>query len=189
MMLAACGASITPLQPRVASAPVPSGTPGGAAAFSDAAYFELLPLMVPVQGVPPTKVPDSFNETRDDGARMHRATDILAPKGTPVLAASAGKILRMSTNRLGGITIYMLDDSARFLYYYAHLEGYSDLPTPGGHVQQGDVLGYVGMTGNAPVTHLHFQAMRWDPKRRDYWNCDPVDVRPYFTLTGKAREP
>jgi len=182
----ACGASITPLPPRAGSGPSP--VPDNALVLSDAAYFEQQPLMVPVTGVAPKQVPDSFNEPRDDG-RIHRATDILAPKGTPVVAAAAGNILRMSTNRLGGITIYMLDDASRFLYYYAHLDGYSQLPTPGGHVKQGDVLGYVGKTGNAPVTHLHFQAMRWDPARRDYWNCPAVDVRPYFTLTGKEREP
>jgi murein DD-endopeptidase MepM/ murein hydrolase activator NlpD len=145
--------------------------------------------MVPVLGVGPKKVPDTFNASRDGGARTHRATDILAPKGTPVVAATSGKILRVSDNHLGGHTIYMLDDSARFLYYYAHLDRYSDLPAPGVHVQQGDVLGYVGMTGNAPVPHLHFQAMRWDATRRDYWNCVAVDVLHYFTLIGQEREP
>jgi murein DD-endopeptidase MepM/ murein hydrolase activator NlpD len=155
---------------------------------ADSVYFVTNPLMVPVLGIGPAKVPDTFNASRDGGERVHRATDILAPKGTPVLAASAGKILRMSENHLGGITIYMLDAHQRFLYYYAHLDHYAGDISPGTSVFQGEVLGYVGMTGNAPVTHLHFQAMRWDPSRHDYWNCDPVDVRQFFTLPGKEED-
>jgi murein DD-endopeptidase MepM/ murein hydrolase activator NlpD len=143
--------------------------------------------MVPVDGIGPGRIPDSFNEARD-GGRTHRATDILAPQGTPVLAAEGGTILRLSRNALGGTTIYMLDDSGRFLYYYAHLLRYADGLAEKAHVSQGDVLGYVGMTGNAPVPHLHFQAMRWEPNRKDYWNGMPVDVRPFFTLPGRLRE-
>ncbi|HEV2644430.1 MAG TPA: M23 family metallopeptidase, partial [Candidatus Elarobacter sp.] len=86
----------------------------------DADYFEANPLMVPVDGIAPARIPDSFNEPRD-GGRIHRATDILAPQGTRVVAAEAGTILRLSRNALGGTTIYMLDDSGRFLFYYAHL--------------------------------------------------------------------
>jgi murein DD-endopeptidase MepM/ murein hydrolase activator NlpD len=144
-----------------------------AALLSDLEYFEVYPLMVPVVGVAPS--------------RIHRATDILATHGTPVVAATAGKLLRLSNNPLGGITIYMLDANARFLYYYAHLDRYADQLKAGATVEQGQLLGYVGKTGNASVPHLHFQAMRWDPKRRDYWNCDPVDIRPYFTLSGQER--
>jgi murein DD-endopeptidase MepM/ murein hydrolase activator NlpD len=182
--LAAC-THIAPMQPRggITAAPVPVSA-------TDAEYFEVNALMVPVDGVAPDRVSDTFNATRDGGGRMHRATDILAPMGTRVLAATAGKILRLSQSRLGGITIYMLDESERFLYYYAHLDRYADRLTVGQHVRQGDMLGYVGATGNADrrEPHLHFQAMRWDPSRHDYWNGAPVDVRPFFTLIGKERE-
>lgn len=145
--------------------------------------------MVPVVGVGPKDVRDTFNETRDNGGRMHRATDILVPRGTPVLAATPGKILRMSNNALGGITLYLLDDHQHFLYYYAHLDHYSEQIAAGTHVRQGDILGYVGSTGNADSSapHLHFQAMRWDTHRRDYWNGTPVDVRPFFQLMGQER--
>jgi murein DD-endopeptidase MepM/ murein hydrolase activator NlpD len=157
---------------------------------TDIAYFAHNTLMVPVVGVAPDQVHDTFNESRDNGGRMHRATDILAPRGTPVIAVSAGKILRIGKNALGGLTIYMLDDNARFLYYYAHLDHYSELMAPEKHVARGTILGYVGSTGNADqnVPHLHFQAMRWDPNRRDYWNCAPVDVRPFFQLIGQERD-
>jgi murein DD-endopeptidase MepM/ murein hydrolase activator NlpD len=142
--------------------------------------------MVPVLGVLPDKVPDSFNSPRD-GGRIHRASDILAPMGTPVLAAESGTIIRISENHLGGNSIYMTDDGGRFLYYYAHLKGYADGLKAQAHVSQGQLLGYVGMSGNAPVPHLHFQAMRYDPARHDYWNGAAVDVRPFFTLTGRMR--
>jgi murein DD-endopeptidase MepM/ murein hydrolase activator NlpD len=154
---------------------------------TDVEYFKANPLMVPVDGVAPGDVPDTFNSPRDGGGRLHRATDIMAPLGRPVVAATAGKILRLSRSRLGGITIYMLDDNARFLYYYAHLDHYAEHLEVGEHVVQGKVLGYVGSTGNADprAPHLHFQAMRWDPTRHDYWDGTPVDVRPFFSRIGK----
>ncbi|HSU97626.1 MAG TPA: M23 family metallopeptidase [Gemmatimonadaceae bacterium] len=189
--LAGCGASIRPLEPLPAPAPAPESYPSGGTASvpvdaEDISYFDANPLMVPVEGVQPSGVSDSFNDRRDNG-RTHRASDILVPKGTPVVAAESGTIMRLSRNALGGITIYMMDESGRFIFYYAHLEGYADGLVPKEHVLQGDLLGYVGMTGNAPVPHLHFQAMRRDPNRRDYWNSPAVDVRTFFTIPGKVR--
>ena len=182
-----CAATLRPLSPL--PGPV-TGSEGGtssvAADASDMAYFDSNPLMVPVEGVAPGGVSDSFNEARSDG-RTHRASDILVPMGTRVIAAEAGTIMRLSHNALGGTTIYMTDDSGRFIFYYAHLEKYADGLAAQEHVQQGDLLGYVGMTGNAPVPHLHFQAMRRDMSRRDYWNSPAVDVRTFFTLTGRVR--
>jgi murein DD-endopeptidase MepM/ murein hydrolase activator NlpD len=154
---------------------------------ADIEYFDANPLMVPVDGVAPSGVSDSFNDRRS-GGRTHRASDILVPMGTPVVAAESGTIMRLSHNALGGTTIYMTDDTGRFIFYYAHLEKYADGLVAKEHVVQGDLLGYVGMTGNAPVPHLHFQAMRRDPSRRDYWNSPAIDVRTYFTLTGKVRD-
>lgn len=154
---------------------------------ADIEYFDAHPLMVPVEGIGPQGVSDSFNEGRSDG-RTHRASDIMAPMGTRVVAAESGTIMRLSRNALGGITIYMTDDTGRFVFYYAHLEKYADGLAPNEHVMQGDLLGYVGMTGNAPVPHLHFQAMRRDFSRRDYWNSPAIDVRTYFTLSGRVRD-
>jgi murein DD-endopeptidase MepM/ murein hydrolase activator NlpD len=142
--------------------------------------------MVPVDGVAPSGVSESFNDARSDG-RTHRANDILVPMGTRVVAAEAGTIMRLSHNALGGTTIYMTDDTGRFIFYYAHLEKYVAGLVPREHVLQGELLGYVGMTGNAPVPHLHFQAMRRDMSRRDYWNSPAIDVRSLFTLTGRVR--
>jgi murein DD-endopeptidase MepM/ murein hydrolase activator NlpD len=92
-------------------------------------------------------------------------------------------------NALGGITVYLVDRDQRFVYYYAHLERYAEQLAEGMDVQQGQLLGYVGTSGNAPPNfpHLHFQALRLDRSRRDWWNGPAVDVRPYFSLTGRER--
>ena len=145
--------------------------------------------MVPVDGVSPEKVRDTFNAPRSDG-RFHRATDILAPAETPVVAAIAGEVVRLSQNPAGGITAYLVDDERRYVYYYAHLAYYSRAITAGLKVPQGFVIGYVGTSGNAPpdTPHLHFQAMRVNPGQHDWWNGTPVDVRQFMRKTGKAVE-
>ena len=153
----------------------------------DVDYFNAHPLMVPVDGVSAGQLTDSFHAPRGDG-RIHGATDILAPRETPVVAAISGKVMRLRQNAAGGITAYLTDDEGRYVYYYAHLSHYSDTITEGLAVPQGFVIGYVGTSGNAPpdTPHLHFQAMRVAPEKHDWWNGTPVDVRPFMRLTGKA---
>lgn len=168
--------------------PAPAAKPPIPASLSsdDIAYFERNPLMVPVDGVRPDQVRDSFKEARD-GQRQHHASDIMAARGTPVLAAGPGRVFRMSQNALGGITLYTVDGDDRFVYYYAHLERYSDMVTVGLEVRRGDVLGYVGTSGNAPpnAPHLHFQVMKVQAGNKPWWSGTPVDVRPFFRLQGK----
>jgi len=177
----ACGPAIVPLRPRVVMTPT-------AVEATDVEYFAANPLMVPVAGVAPDQVRDTFNESRDNGGRLHRATDILARRGTLVVSASPGRVLRMAQSKLGGTCMYVQDDNGRFVFYYAHLDRYASRVEEGAHVVQGEVLGYVGSTGNADpmYPHLHFQAMRRDVNRRDYWNGTPVDVRPFFKLAGES---
>jgi peptidoglycan LD-endopeptidase LytH len=168
-------------------APIPEPvTP--AVSSADARYFDDNPLMVPVAGVSPGQLRDSFNDARD-GGRTHRALDILAPRGTPVLAAIDGEVVQLKQNSAGGLTAYLTDDDHRYIYYYAHLDRYSETLAQTVRVKQGFVIGYVGTTGNAPpnTPHLHFQAMRLAPDRQDWWNGTPVDVRPFFTMRGQAR--
>lgn len=155
----------------------------------DAEYFGEHPLMVPVDGVSPGQLRDSFNDARD-GGRTHRAMDILAPRGTPVLAAIDGEVVQLRQNSAGGLTAYLTDDARRYIYYYAHLDRYSEQLPNTVRVKQGFVIGYVGTTGNAPpdTPHLHFQAMRLNPGQSDWWNGTPVDVRSFITRKGKARE-
>lgn len=156
---------------------------------ADSEYFSQHPLMVPVDGVAPQRLPDTFYQKRD-GARVHLSQDIPAARGTPVLAVIDGKILRMAQNALGGVTIYAVDGEGRYVFYYAHLDHYPDAMTAGLEVKQGDVIGYVGTSGNAPpnAPHLHFQAMRMERRRRDWWNGTPIDVRPFMVIPGEKRQ-
>ncbi|HVX42046.1 MAG TPA: M23 family metallopeptidase [Gemmatimonadaceae bacterium] len=163
--------------------PVPPDRNGSMAAMSDLEYLDDRHLLVPVAGADMSKVADTFEDGRDGGERTHHAIDILAPRGTPILAADDGTILRMSSNKLGGITMYTIDPNHRLVYYYAHMDHYNDAMSPGRAIQKGDTLGYVGTTGNAPkdTPHLHFQVMRW-PADGKYWNGEPID--PYEALGG-----
>jgi murein DD-endopeptidase MepM/ murein hydrolase activator NlpD len=144
-------------------------------------------LLVPVAGVTVSRLQDSFDEGRD-GGRVHRALDILAPRGTPVLAADDGRILRVRPNALGGNTIYASDPAGKVVYYYAHLDAYQQGLAEGATVARGDVLGYVGTTGNAPkdTPHLHFQVMRM-PADGKYWDGEAINPYPLFLLMQAAR--
>jgi murein DD-endopeptidase MepM/ murein hydrolase activator NlpD len=171
-------------QPVLAGAPAPSVD--DAASMSDVDYLRARHLVVPVAGANMAKVPDTFLDARDGGERTHRAIDILAPRGTPILAADDGKILRMSSNTLGGITMYTVDPLNRIVFYYAHMDHYNDAMYAGRAITRGDTLGFVGTTGNAPkdTPHLHFQIMRW-PADGKYWNGEPID--PFEFLGGVRR--
>lgn len=152
---------------------------------SDSAYFREHPLMVPVEGIEPRSLTDTYHQSRS-GGRIHMATDILAMRGTPVLAAAPGRIIKLANGGAGGITIYVADASGRYLHYYAHLESYAPNVKEGLAVREGDVIGFVGTTGNAPpnTPHLHYQVMRSDA---NYWNGTPIDVRNFMTKPGRMR--
>jgi len=151
----------------------------------DIEYLAQRRILLPVAGADPRKLEDSFDEGRDGGERVHRAIDILAPRGTPILSADDGRILRMTTSTLGGISMYAVDPESRLVYYYAHMDRYNAAMTPGRTIAKGDTLGFVGTTGNAPkdLPHLHFQVMRW-PADGKYWNGEPID--PFQTLRALA---
>jgi peptidoglycan LD-endopeptidase LytH len=144
-------------------------------------------LLLPVAGVAVSQLRDTFDEGRDQG-RVHRALDILAPRGTPVLAADDGRVLRVRANALGGNTIYATDPGGRVVYYYAHLDAYQSGLTEGAAIARGDVLGTVGTTGNAPkdTPHLHFQVMSM-PSDGKYWDGDAINPYPLFLLLHAAR--
>lgn len=172
MSLAACSRA----RPRTDAAPAPVpesyATPEAALAAKE--------LIIPVKGIDPSRVRDSYTAGRG-GGRTHDAVDIMAPRGTPVIAADSGTILKLRTNDAGGITIYQLDPAERFVYYYAHLDRYQDGLAEGMAVRKGAVLGFVGTTGNAPkdLPHLHFQVMLYRG-RGQYWGGEPVNPHPYF---------
>jgi murein DD-endopeptidase MepM/ murein hydrolase activator NlpD len=144
-------------------------------------------LRIPVAATA-VKLEDTFFAARD-GSRQHNAMDILAPRNTPIIAADAGVILRLSTNTLGGVTIYATDNEREFVYYYAHLERYHDGIVTGKTIERGDTLGYVGTSGNAPkdVPHLHFQIMLW-PGDGKWWNGEPVNPYPVLKNASPSGE-
>lgn len=133
-------------------------------------------LVVPVAGVRASNLSDTYLQGRDAGLRAHEALDIAAPRGTPVLAVENGRIAKLFLSRQGGITIYQFDPAAEFAYYYAHLDRYASGLTEGAVVQRGQVIGYVGSTGNASIAspHLHFGVYRLGPERV-WWKGRPLN--------------
>jgi peptidoglycan LD-endopeptidase LytH len=142
-------------------------------------------LIVPVAGVRPDQLTDTFDAARSEG-RVHDAIDIPAAAETPVLAAADGKILKLFHSDRGGTTIYQLNTNGDLVFYYAHLSHYADGLTEGNLVNQGQVIAYVGDTGNAGPGnyHLHFSiATISDPKR--YW--EGTNINPYPLLHDRTR--
>ena len=131
-------------------------------------------------GVKPEQLQDTFDDSRSEG-RVHDAIDIPAPAGTPVMAAADGQIVKLFQSERGGTTIYQLSTNKKLIFYYAHLQGYAEGLYEGKFVRQGEVIAYVGDTGNAGPGnyHLHFSIMVInDPKR--YW--EGVNINPYPLL-------
>jgi len=134
-------------------------------------------LEFPVAGAP-RALTDSFDDPRGV-ARRHHAVDIMAPRGSPVRAVDAGTIVKLASGGAGGTTIYQFDATEAYCYYYAHLQGYAPGVHEGQKVTRGEVIGYVGTTGNAPANapHLHFAISRLD-ERKEWWGGTPVNPYP-----------
>jgi len=134
-------------------------------------------LIVPVAGVQPKDLLDTFDEAR--GSRRHNALDIPAPRGTAVLSAAGGHIRRLFKSDAGGLMVYASDPGDRFVLMYAHLDRYAAGLSDGMPVSRGDTIGFVGTTGNAPpnLPHLHFAIARTTNVER-WWTGMPVDPRP-----------
>jgi peptidoglycan LD-endopeptidase LytH len=132
-------------------------------------------LEIPVAGVKADALVRSYHDRRS-GGREHEALDILAPRDTPVVAVEDGKIARLFVSNAGGNTIYQFDPGRDYTYYYAHLERYADGLKEGDWVHRGQVIGYVGTSGNAPknTPHLHFAVFRLTPEKR-WWEGTPID--------------
>jgi len=137
-------------------------------------------LIIPVQGVHAEDLPDDFNQIR--GGHRHEAIDIMAPRGTPVLAADNGSVVKLFLSKPGGLTVYQFDESQTYCYYYAHLNSYAPRLQEGMPLRKGDVLGYVGSSGNASpdAPHLHFAVFQLGPERR-WWEGTPIDPYGFFT--------
>jgi murein DD-endopeptidase MepM/ murein hydrolase activator NlpD len=143
-------------------------------------YVGAVDLLIPVQGVRSDQLLDTFEDARSEG-RVHDAIDIPAAAGTSVLASTDGQILKLFQSERGGTTIYQLSQDRKLVFYYAHLQRYADGLVEGAYVKRGDVIAYVGDTGNAGTGnyHLHFSiAVVSDPKR--YW--EGTNINPFPLL-------
>jgi murein DD-endopeptidase MepM/ murein hydrolase activator NlpD len=141
-------------------------------------------LAIPVAGVKPDQLVDTYSAARANG-RVHDATDIMAPHGTPVVAATAGTVEKLFfSHGGGGITAYVRSPDGQWQYYYAHLDSYAPGLHEGQPVKQGDPIGRVGSTGDASpnAPHLHFAINRMGSGQR-WWQGTPIN--PYPLLTGK----
>ena len=180
--------------PTPGAAPAPDATPTPAAAPGASPQAEgpaagqepalaAMRLLIPVEGIAPSQLQDTYKDSRSEG-RVHDAIDIIAPRGTPVLAATDGRIVKLFNSVKGGITLYQLAAAdERYVLYYAHLERYADGLAEGHVARRGETVGYVGDTGNATPgnTHLHFQIYRVeDPKH--FWAGE--NLSPYPLLRG-----
>jgi peptidoglycan LD-endopeptidase LytH len=160
--------------------PLPQYTPPSANVQTDEEAIQDLRshnLVLPVQGVQVGNVRNSFYEMRGD--RIHEAVDILAPRDTPVVAVEDGKIAKLFYSIRGGNTIYHFDPTETYCYYYAHLDRYAPDIHEGQYVKQGQIIGYVGTSGNAPkdTPHLHFAITKLNADKK-WWQGTPIDPYP-----------
>jgi len=158
----------------------PRGARPGPVAIADRA------LIVPVAGVATDRLEDTFTQAREHGSRPHDAIDILAPRGTPVVAAAAGTVEKLFVSERGGNTIYVRSPDRRWTDYYAHLDAWRPGLKEGDAVLPGQVLGTVGSTGNADpaAPHLHFAVSRVSADQRWY---EGTPVNPYPMLVAGRR--
>ena len=153
------------------------------AVAADPDLFGPARLAIPVAGVRPDQLTDTFNQTRGEG-RRHQALDIMAPLGTPVIAAAPGLVEKLFVSQAGGNTVYVRSPGRRTIFYYAHLDRYAPSLAEGQAVRTGTPLGTVGFTGNADPAgpHLHFAIFATKPERR--WHDAATPINPYQLLGG-----
>ncbi|MEO5828972.1 MAG: M23 family metallopeptidase [Rhodanobacter sp.] len=140
-------------------------------------------LLIPVVGVKPGDLTDTFTQARGSG-RVHDAIDIMAARGTPVVAANDGHVVKLFTSKPGGLTVYEFDPDNRVIYYYAHLDGYASGLAEGQVLHRGDPVGFVGSTGNASADapHLHFELEILGPEKQ-WWHA--TSINPYGRFEGQ----
>lgn len=175
-----------PSQPQPATTAAPRTASTAAKAAPPAAACEAMRNMtVPVQGIRPEQLTDTFTDARSEG-RSHDALDIMAPLGTPVIAAAPGRVEKLFLSDAGGNTVYVRSPDGHVVYYYAHLDRYAPGLAEGGQVAKGAAIGTVGFTGNAnpEAPHLHFAILAAEPGEK-WWEAKDA-LNPYPLLAGQA---
>lgn len=144
-------------------------------------------LLIPVQGIVAAQLSDTFTDSRGAG-RVHDAIDIMAPTGTPVLAVADGHVEKLFDSKLGGLTLYQFNRDGTLAYYYAHLQRYADGVVEGQALRRGQLIGYVGATGNAnpDAPHLHFAIFVLSPEKQ-WWKGEAVNPYPRLTASSPIR--
>ena len=167
--------SIPPAPPRVPATPPLTRDETPPESANPSADLRARRLTVPLQGLDRKALRSSFDEQRG-GGRRHEAMDVLSPRNTPVLAVDDGTIAKLFTSKAGGLTVYQFDADAVYAYYYAHLERYAPGLEEHQRVKRGDVIGYVGTSGNAPpdTPHLHFAIFKLT-EAKQWWKGTPID--------------
>ncbi|HLX06573.1 MAG TPA: peptidoglycan DD-metalloendopeptidase family protein [Thermoanaerobaculia bacterium] len=173
------GAAVPRVSPPSPGAAPPSAPPPPPPPDDEIAALRHRRLLLPVQGVRREQLVDSFADSRT--GHLHEALDIMAARGTPVLAVEDGRLAKLFFSRQGGNTVYEFDPAATYAYYYAHLDRYADGLREGAELQRGQVIGYVGTTGNAPpnAPHLHFAIFRLNADKH-WWEGTALD--PFLVL-------
>ena len=177
---AASGTPPAPVPPAIAVPPADSAsrpTDDATVAAPDELATLRKGLAIPVQGIRADELRDTYAEAR--GERVHEALDIPAPRNTPVLSAADGRLTKLHASVAGGLMVYAADPTDRFVLMYGHLERYADGLSEGMPLTKGQVIGYVGTSGNAPpgTPHLHFAIMRGRPSAA-WWRGTPVNPYP-----------
>ena len=177
--------SEVPQAPAAATLVASIGSPGAERASLAASILppsEVPLLVVPVVGVKPSQLVDTFTQARENGTRTHNAIDIMAPLGKPVAAAAAGRVERLFVSARGGTTVYVRSPDRTLIYYYAHLDVYAPGLAEGQMVSQGQPLGTVGYSGDASpeAPHLHFEIQQTSPATG--WWQGKVQLNPYPLL-------
>ncbi len=175
-----------PARPSSVSADAPAASASSSSVLAD---ISTLPptsvdgLMIPVDGVKPADLTDTFTDARSQG-RVHDAIDIMAPRGTPVVAANDGHIVKLFTSVRGGLTVYQFDLHDQVVYYYAHLDSYAPSLAEGQTVHRGDPIGFVGSTGNASADapHLHFEIEVLGAEKQ-WWHA--TSINPFGRFAGQ----
>ncbi|MGV7196733.1 M23 family metallopeptidase [Xanthomonas axonopodis] len=179
--VSAAAAAPAPTVPAAAEPVSAAPAPAASAPTADASAAGS-GLLIPVQGISREQLQDTFTDARSEG-RVHDAIDILAPTGTPVLAVADGTVEKLFNSERGGLTVYQFAPGGTYCYYYAHLERYADGLAETQSIKRGQVIGYVGSTGNAnpAAPHLHFEIHRLGPEKQ-WWKGDVLN--PYPILHG-----